>query len=94
MSTDVREEGMWELCSIFTLGIDFVYWKVNTNMNSDTYEETREAPQPIIFSRFKLLNQNFFDLHEEHNNDMLLRKIIVQCSSEAKKDRISENRNK
>ena len=37
------------------------------------------------------MNQNFFDLHEEHNNDMLLWTIIGQCSSETEKDRNSEN---
>ena len=37
------------------------------------------------------INQNFFDLHEEHNNKMLLWNMIVQCSSETQNDRNSEN---
>ena len=40
------------------------------------------------------INQNFFDLHEEHKNNMLLWNMIVQCSSETQKDRNSENGNK
>ena len=49
-----------------------------------------------LYNRFFgiLLTQNFFDFHEEHDNDMLLWNMIVHCSSETQKDRNSENENK
>ena len=53
LSIEMREEGIWGLCSIFALGIDFVYWKVNTNMNSDTCEETCDSLKPNIWSSEK-----------------------------------------